>query len=272
MTAHICSYLSAAATRDQHGGQPLFTCGSRAATAKQVAGRVAALAVGLAQRLGVQVRQFELHGARGHMMWCLWLWSCLSCYHATLLQLPQPAPLTDCLLYPAQPGDCVCLAALATDHNLEALLAITAAGGIAAPLNWRWGAAEGAYATGLVDAKLLVADAACLPFAAGVAAAGAAAPGGASSVQALLLLGSPADYRQADLAAVASLQIVFAGGRGSRSAVWLSEGDRAASLSSCPGRWRGNGGSQGYLGICLYFLLRGRPLLPTQSAVLRLSG
>lgn len=37
-----------------------------------------------------------------------------------------------------QPGDRVALAALNTDHHLEALLAILAAGGLAAPLNWRW--------------------------------------------------------------------------------------------------------------------------------------
>ena len=52
--AHVCSYLSAAAARCD--GRPLFTCGGRAASATQVAARVAALAVGLTQRLGVQVR------------------------------------------------------------------------------------------------------------------------------------------------------------------------------------------------------------------------
>ena len=35
-------------------------------------------------------------------------------------------------------GDCVALAALNTDRHLEALLAVLAAGGLAAPLNWRW--------------------------------------------------------------------------------------------------------------------------------------
>ena len=37
-----------------------------------------------------------------------------------------------------QLGDRVALAALNTDHHLEALLAVLAAGGLAAPLNWRW--------------------------------------------------------------------------------------------------------------------------------------
>ena len=37
-----------------------------------------------------------------------------------------------------QPGDRVALAALNTDHHLEALLAVLAAGGLVAPLNWRW--------------------------------------------------------------------------------------------------------------------------------------
>ncbi len=105
----------------------------------------------------------------------------------------------------SQPGDRVCVAALATDRHLEALLAVTAAGGIAAPLNWRWGAAEAAGAATLVGARLLVADAACLRFA--LAAAGAA--NGALST--LLLLGSPAEYRQAELdAAPPGLQLAFA--------------------------------------------------------------
>ncbi|PRW57638.1 2-succinylbenzoate-- chloroplastic peroxisomal [Chlorella sorokiniana] len=104
-----------------------------------------------------------------------------------------------------QPGDRVCVAALATDRHLEALLAITAATGIAAPLNWRWGAAEAAGAAALVGARLLVADAACLRFA--LAAAGAA--NGALST--LLLLGSPGEYQQADLAAAPpGLQLAFA--------------------------------------------------------------
>lgn len=103
-------------------------------------------------------------------------------------------------LRPPQAGDRVCVAALATDHCLEALLAVNAAGGIAAPLNWRWGAAEAAGAVQLVGARLLAADAGCLPFA---VAAAAASPRGA--VARLLLLGPPASFRQADLAAAQSL-------------------------------------------------------------------
>lgn len=94
----------------------------------------------------------------------------------------------------------MCIAALATDHCLEALLAVTAAGGIAAPLNWRWGAAEAAGAVQLVGARLLAADAGCLPFA---LAAAAAAPRGA--LARLLLLGPPSSFSQADLAAAQGL-------------------------------------------------------------------
>ncbi|KAL4430592.1 hypothetical protein ABPG77_005832 [Micractinium sp. CCAP 211/92] len=102
-----------------------------------------------------------------------------------------------------QAGDRVCLAALATDHCLEVLLAVTAAGGIAAPLNWRWGAAEAAGAVQLVGARLLAADAGCLPFA---LAAAAAAPRG--TLARLLLLGAPSSFRQADLAVAQGLGLV----------------------------------------------------------------
>jgi acyl-activating enzyme 14 len=54
---------------------------------------------------------------------------------------------------------------------LEALLAVSAAGCIAAPLNWRWGAAEAAHAAGLVGASGIIADSACAALAAEVAAA-----------------------------------------------------------------------------------------------------
>lgn len=104
-----------------------------------------------------------------------------------------------------QPGDRVCLAALATDLNLEALLAVTAAGGIAAPLNWRWGGAEAAGAAALVGARVLLADAACLRFALALAAA----RGGA--ITTLVLLGRPGSYAQADLAAAPQgLALAFA--------------------------------------------------------------
>jgi len=64
--------------------------------------------------------------------------SCLliKCHLACGLCLERADQVYQC----SQAGDCACVAALATDHNLEAVLAITAAGGIAAPLNWRYGA------------------------------------------------------------------------------------------------------------------------------------
>lgn len=55
-------------------------------------------------------------------------------------------------------GDRVCTLALTSADHLEVLLAITAAGGIAAPLNWRWSRQEVEYAVNLLDAKLLIAD------------------------------------------------------------------------------------------------------------------
>lgn len=99
----------------------------------------------------------------------------------------------------------MCIAALATDANLEALLAVTAGGGIAAPLNWRWSAAEAAAAAQLAGACILAVDAACLRLA--LAAAGAAR----GSIATLLLLGQPADYAQAELdAAPRGLTLAFA--------------------------------------------------------------
>ena len=67
----------------------------------------------------------------------------------------------------------------------------------------RWSPAEGSHAATLVDAKLLLADAACLGFAAKVAAA-------SSCVRALVLLGDPSSYAEADLGSV-SVPIIFTG-------------------------------------------------------------
>jgi acyl-activating enzyme 14 len=59
-------------------------------------------------------------------------------------------------------GDRVALIAQATDLFLEALLAISAVGAIAAPLNWRWSEDETRSAVRLIDARLLICDASCL--------------------------------------------------------------------------------------------------------------
>lgn len=37
-----------------------------------------------------------------------------------------------------QPGDRVALAAINTDRTFEIILAVLAAGGLVAPINWRW--------------------------------------------------------------------------------------------------------------------------------------
>ena len=65
-------------------------------------------------------------------------------------------------------GDRVCTLALTTADHLEVLLAITAAGGIAAPLNWRWSRQEVEYAVRLLGAKLLIADDHCWRLASSV--------------------------------------------------------------------------------------------------------
>lgn len=230
--ANIAGYLhaaaAAAATSPHHtaaGAEPpMFLCEGRATTARQASARVSALAAALVQRLGMQVRRRRRAGVRRS---CVWR-RALGAAPSALALVLQHAEYITCRMHivpslehrsppawqPAQPGDRVCVAALATDRHLEALLAVTAAGGIAAPLNWRWGAAEAAGAAALVGARLLVADAACLRFALG--AAGAAN----GAVSTLLLLGSPAEYRQADLdAAPPGLQLAFA----------------EALTSSCPG-------------------------------------
>lgn len=102
------------------------------------------------------------------------------------------------LLFTAlQPGSRVCLAAHTTPCHLEALLAVTAAGCIAAPLNWRWSAHEAAAATQMLGAGAIITDAACLRLATSVAAA-------CTCIEVVLLLGSHADYAgvSADLAAL----------------------------------------------------------------------
>ena len=60
-----------------------------------------------------------------------------------------------------QPGQPVALLAHNGPHFLEALLAVTAVGGIAAPLNWRWSAAEASAALCTLRPFALLADALC---------------------------------------------------------------------------------------------------------------
>lgn len=79
-------------------------------------------------------------------------------------------------------GDRVCTLALTSADHLEVLLAITAAGGIAAPLNWRWSRQEVDYAVKLLGAKLLIADDHCWSLASSV--------GGQSSMLPLTKLSS----------------------------------------------------------------------------------
>lgn len=212
MVAHIAGYLhAAAAAAATDGGSsgtalaaspstdpPLFLCEGRATTAAQASSRVTALAAALTQRLGMQVRVW-LPGS-GRLVDTK---PCsLLAYHLHKLPLRLLNLSPHCI---QQVGDRVCLAALATDANLEALLAITAAGGVAAPLNWRWDIAEASGAARLVGARLLLADAACLRFALALMAARRGA------ITTLVLLGLPGAYSQADLAAApAGLTVAFA--------------------------------------------------------------
>ena len=55
--AHIAGYLhAAAAAAPPCGGAPLFVCEGRATSAQEASRRVASLAAGLSQLLGMQVR------------------------------------------------------------------------------------------------------------------------------------------------------------------------------------------------------------------------
>lgn len=56
------------------------------------------------------------------------------------------------------PGDCVALVARSSASAFEALLAVLAAGAVAAPLNTRWSAAEAAAAADLVGAAAVIFD------------------------------------------------------------------------------------------------------------------
>ncbi|GMH38364.1 hypothetical protein BSKO_06248 [Bryopsis sp. KO-2023] len=57
-----------------------------------------------------------------------------------------------------KPGDRVAIAGQSTDAFFEAFLAITACGGVPAPLNWRWSLKEASYAFELCEATVLVFD------------------------------------------------------------------------------------------------------------------
>ena len=67
------------------------------------------------------------------------------------------------------PGDRVATLALTTPNHLETLLAITAAGCIAVPLNWRWSVSEARYAIDHIQATVLCTENACFPLAIQVA-------------------------------------------------------------------------------------------------------
>jgi hypothetical protein len=95
-----------------------------------------------------------------------------------------------------QIGDRVCLAAHTTEHNLEAVLAVTALGAICAPLNWRWTAGEAGFAMQLVGARCLIADAACFSLASRLMSQEG---GTAGSAQQLVLLGALAEYKLEEL-------------------------------------------------------------------------
>jgi len=66
-------------------------------------------------------------------------------------------------------GDRVATLALTTPNHLETLLAITAAGCIAVPLNWRWSVSEARYAVEQIQATVLCTEEACFPLARQVA-------------------------------------------------------------------------------------------------------
>lgn len=81
-----------------------------------------------------------------------------------------------------QDGDRVSILARTTPAHLEAILAITSAGCISAPLNWRWGVEEATHAADLVEPAILFVDTTCLTLALAVAQA-------SRSIRAVILLG-----------------------------------------------------------------------------------
>ena len=96
------------------------------------------------------------------------LFTCEDSQRTAAQVLQRVAALATCLRqqHGIAPGDRVLLAGHNTDMFLEALLAITAVGAIAAPLNWRWSTVEAADAAMQCKAKLLLHDSACASFAA----------------------------------------------------------------------------------------------------------
>ena len=96
------------------------------------------------------------------------LFTCEDSQRTAAQVLQRVAALATCLRqqHGIAPGDRVLLAGHNTDLFLEALLAITAVGAIAAPLNWRWSTVEAADAAMQCEATLLLHDSACASFAA----------------------------------------------------------------------------------------------------------
>ena len=96
------------------------------------------------------------------------LFTCEDSQHTAAQVLQRVAALATCLRqqHGIAPGNRVLLAGHNTDLFLEALLAITAVGAIAAPLNWRWSTEEAADAAMQCEATLLLHDSACASFAA----------------------------------------------------------------------------------------------------------
>ena len=96
------------------------------------------------------------------------LFTCEDSQRTAAQVLQRVAALATCLRqrHGIAPGDRVLLAGHNTDLFLEALLAITAVGAIAAPINWRWSTVEAADAAVQCGATLLLHDSACASFAA----------------------------------------------------------------------------------------------------------
>jgi acyl-activating enzyme 14 len=147
--------------------------------------------------------------AAGHPAGGAPLWSCEGVRSTAAEAAARVGALADALADAVAPGARVAILARPTPAALEALLAVAAAGCVAAPLNARWAPADAAAAAVLLGAEAVVADAALLPLALAALSA-AAAP-------LLVLLGGDADFAgaapRAALAAARAVgaRVAFAG-------------------------------------------------------------
>jgi acyl-activating enzyme 14 len=152
--------------------------------------------------------------AAGHPAGGAPLWRCEGATSTAAEAAARVGAVAAALAAALAPGARVAILARPTPAALEALLAVAAAGCVAAPLNARWAPVDAAAAAALLGAEAVVTDAALLPLALAALAA-AAAP-------LLVLLGGDADF--AGAAPRAALAAARAAGARVASAAALAAG------------------------------------------------